>query len=222
MQEGKEGLQTEIEHYKTGLLLDNFGAGWPRWALLPLILRRGKNQMPVTKEHLERKGFDNYIKSRDLLQTGDLVLMLLNISPIKGNTMMQKQVFLTWKEMFERISAIQPYYPYKYGAFNNILKDILAILEEKKYISIKHYGKVPVFYITNKGKNRISEKIKVMELNLHQLSKKKTDWEEWSAKGIVRYVYRKYPGHRRDRGSTSKMVIDVIPRADLNLMISLL
>lgn len=128
------------------------------------------------------------------LISSDLILMLLSVSPIRGNTKMQKEVFLTWKELFTDITLDPSFFPWKYGAFSKVVEDSLKILESQRNIKIrKRKGEGSVFSITEFGRNRIQDKMYRVGVNLRDLPKKKVDWDEWSPKGILRYVYRNYP-----------------------------
>ncbi|MGC8622310.1 MAG: hypothetical protein ACP5U0_10385, partial [Caldisphaera sp.] len=52
------------------------------------------------------------------------------------------------------------------------------------------------YYITKKGRNLVAEilkKKKFVREFIPIIKEKKADWDEWSSKGILIYIYRKYP-----------------------------
>lgn len=150
-----------------------------------------ENEYSIENESLERyKLMDKHLLG------SDLILMLLSLSPIKGSTKMQKQVFLTWKELFSDITFEPGFFPWRYGAFSKLVEDTLKVLEKQKYIRIKRRkGQGSIFTITESGKSIIENKMTNLGIDFRNLREKKTDWDEWSHKGILRYVYRRYPGY---------------------------
>jgi uncharacterized protein YwgA len=154
-----------------------------------LSLRRSSDKYPVVEVDL--RTYDLMDKH---LISSDLILMLLSVSPIRGNTKMQKEVFLTWKELFNDVALDPSFFPWKYGAFSKVVEDSLKILESQRNIKIhRRKGEGSVFSITESGRNRIKNKMHKVGVDLRDLPKKKIDWEEWGPKGILRYVYRNYP-----------------------------
>jgi uncharacterized protein YwgA len=144
------------------------------------------------------KNFEGYMKADMYLDSSDFVLMLLSVSPVDGNTKLQKEVFLIWKEIFHDVSYEQPFYPYRYGAYSNVLNDIIRILEGQQLIKIKRSGKRVVYEITNKGKIKMLDRLKSLNLDLRNLEDKVKDWKNWDSKGIKRYVYRNYPEYTEE------------------------
>jgi len=82
---------------------------------------------------IENESLERYKLMDKHLLGSDLILMLLSLSPIKGSTKMQKQVFLTWKELFSDITFEPGFFPWRYGAFNKLVEDTLKVLEKQKY-----------------------------------------------------------------------------------------
>ena len=135
-----------------------------------------------------------YEKLDNRLLSSDLVLMLLTVAPIKGMTKMQKQTFLAWKELFNDVSVDLGYHPWKYGAYSKVVENTIKILEKQQHIDKrKRKGEGTVFEITKSGRNMIKHKIRTMELDLRNLTAKKTDWDDCTPRGTLRYVYRNYP-----------------------------
>lgn len=130
----------------------------------------------------------------EFLLGSDLALMLLLISPIKGKTRLQKEVFLTWKTLFEKKTTDLGFFPYKFGAYSETLTDSLDVLQNTGLIQIKSGSKDATTYsITPVGKLTINRKLRDLDINLEKLKDKKTDWDELNIKGLMKFVYRNYP-----------------------------
>jgi len=143
---------------------------------------------------ISKKSLLLYEKLNNRLLSSDLILMLLMVAPIKGMTKMQKQVFLTWKELFNDISVDPGYYPWKYGAYSKVVENTIRILEKQRLVETrKRKGEGTIFEITKSGRNMIKNKIRTMKFDLKTLTEKKTDWDDWTPRGTLRYVYRNYP-----------------------------
>jgi uncharacterized protein YwgA len=150
--------------------------------------------MKENQYSIEDKSLERYKLMDKHLIGSDLILMLLSLSPIKGSTKMQKQVFLTWKELFSDVTFEPGFFPWRYGAFSKVIEDTLKILEKQNYIQIKRRkGQGSMFFITESGRSKIKHKMVSLGIDFRNLREKKTDWDEWSHKGILHYVYRKYP-----------------------------
>ena len=59
----------------------------------------------------------------------DLMLILLDISDIRNNTFLQKEVFLLWQEYLYEKSADLSYFPYFYGPYSYVIKRFSEYLE---------------------------------------------------------------------------------------------
>lgn len=130
----------------------------------------------------------------EVLLGSDLVLMLLSISPIYGTTRLQKEVFLTWKTLFEKETADLGFFPYKFGAYSKTIDDSLDVLQSSGLIEIRSKNEDSTTYsITSAGKRTITRKLKDMDINLEKLKDKKIDWDELKIRGLMKFVYRNYP-----------------------------
>jgi len=140
------------------------------------------------------KSMKFFEKMEESLLGSDLVLMLLSLSPVKGTTMLQKQTFLAWETIFKKQTTDLGFFPYKFGAYSKTIDDSLKVLENSGLITIKPAKGEGVRYsITPSGKRTISKKLKKMDISLDELKEKKLDWDEWTTRGIMKYVYRNYP-----------------------------
>jgi len=148
-----------------------------------------KQLYSITKESKEV-----YRKLDRLLLTSDLILILLSISHIRGNTMLQKEVFLTWKKFFNDITVDPAFFAYKYGAYSKIVEDSATMLEKQKYIKIrKGVGEGRIFLIRDEGRKMIMKKIRRNKIDLTELVKKKIDWDELKPRAMIKLVYRNFP-----------------------------
>lgn len=135
--------------------------------------------------------------SRRLTVPG-LVLLILDIGPIRGRTKLQKEVFLAWHEVFGDDFAIDPiFHPDQFGPYSQILVDTKDFLKSKKEIRVISRGEGhQTFVISEKGKSTLKcelDRSNMPERLIKTLKEKKADWDEWTAKGIMRYIYRNYP-----------------------------
>ena len=131
---------------------------------------------------------DEYLLGRDLL------LMLLSLSPVKGTTMLQKQTFLAWETLFKKQTTDLGFFPYKFGAYSKTIDDSITVLKNSGLITVKPAKGEGVRYsITLSGKRTINRKLKKLEISIDELKNKKVDWDEWTTRGIMKFVYRNYP-----------------------------
>ena len=67
----------------------------------------------------------------------EIILLLLNISSIRGKTQFQKQVFLTWKKIFYPKSVDLGYYPHYYGPYSKLVDNVVDVLTQTNMINVK-------------------------------------------------------------------------------------
>ncbi len=146
------------------------------------------------KISLTEQSKENYESRDNLIYGTDVVLMLLSVSEIKNDTFLQKEVFLTWKEVFPERTVDLAYFPHYYGPYSEILAEIIDYLYSKKLIK-----KIPIneknfkYVISQKGRDEIEKRITKLNISVEKLRDSKYRWEEWKRYGLLRYVYRKYP-----------------------------
>ena len=129
----------------------------------------------------------------------DIILFLLSIGQIKDKIVFQKQVFLTWRELFFENTVDLGYIPYKFGPYSKIIRDTAKYLEQEGSIKImKRPGGGSVFQITEYGRKEVTERLSHLNINLSKLTNRKQDWDEWDKEGIMRYTYRNYPEYTSD------------------------
>ena len=132
------------------------------------------------------------------LTVSGLILLILNNGPIMGKTKLQKEVFLAWNEVFGEKYAIDPiFHPDQFGPYSQLVLDSQALLKTKHDIRVIPRGEGHQTYvISSKGKSTLSDELMYTKIPSDlqtQLSTKKADWDEWTTKGIMRYIYREYP-----------------------------
>lgn len=152
--------------------------------------------MPIRESEyvIEGNAADTYHSLDKKLLGSDVILLLLSFGKIKGDTVLQKQVFLTWKEVFPEQMVDLGYFPYRFGAYSRIIHDAGKELENEHLISkIKRKGEGSIYEITDKGLLNISSKLQYLNIDIEKLQKRKENWDEWDKDGILVYVYRNYP-----------------------------
>ena len=127
-----------------------------------------------------------------------MILLLLDLGPIRGRTKLQKEVFLAWNEVLGKRYALDPiFHPDQFGPYSQLVVDSQVFLRSKNEIRVVPLGEGHQTYvISEKGKLALNNAIKYTDIPvdlLVKLSAKKVDWDEWTAKGIMRYIYRNYP-----------------------------
>lgn len=146
------------------------------------------------KISLTSESRENYNSRENVIYGTDIVLLLLNVSEIKNDTFLQKEVFLAWKEVFPEKIVDLAFFPYYYGPYSEILIKITDHLSKKKLIK-----KIPInkknfkYVITDLGKKFAQKRIEEINIPIDKLRNSKHKWEEWKRNGLMKYVYRNYP-----------------------------
>ena len=137
-----------------------------------------------------------------LLDVQDLILLVLREGKIAGKTKLQKEVYLTWKEVLNEKYSVDPaFHPYQFGPFSELVDSMHRTLKLSGKVRIvsKGEGHMTTSILSN-GRKQIEIKLAEIELpegTLDLLKRKKADWDEWTTKGIERYIYRNYPIFRK-------------------------
>jgi uncharacterized protein YwgA len=131
------------------------------------------------------------------LKIDELILLILNEGKVSGKTKLQKEVFLAWKEIIKDHLVDPLFHPDYYGPYSDLIEDAIEQLKLEGYIKTAAIGEGhATYFITEKGKKKVREILenkKFISKFMQILKEKKIDWDEWSSKGILIYVYRKYP-----------------------------
>ncbi|BFH73280.1 hypothetical protein SJAV_12240 [Sulfurisphaera javensis] len=135
----------------------------------------------------------------------DVVLILFGLSPDKpiySRIKYQKGLFLFYKELDKKGYTYEdPHFiPYSYGPYSFLLTQELDNLVWSNFIKVEgQYGKeTEAFSLTEKGKREaqaiIEEKIRRKDLEDFKLFRRSID--QYTVKGILRYVYANYPQYK--------------------------
>jgi DNA-binding PadR family transcriptional regulator len=136
------------------------------------------------------------IKMNEKLKIDEVILLLLNEGKIRGKSISQGEVFLAWKEIFGEYMIDPLFHLEQDRLYSYLVRDAIRQLKLNNYIIIEPIGEGHnTYYINEKGKNLIKEilgKKKFIYRFLPIIKEKKSDWDEWTIKGLSIYVNRKY------------------------------
>jgi len=142
------------------------------------------------------------------LLISDLFLVLLYAKrekPIYGRTMLIKQLFLLYNEVFDKFQQINLQEPnfiaYDFGPYSFKSMKILDDLRFSKEISVdgKKNTKKESFSLTEKGTVIAKEKFKTLPPSLQkELENKRIGWDQLGTRGILNYVYERYPNMKEN------------------------
>lgn len=129
----------------------------------------------------------------------DVILYLLYATPerpIHGRIAMTKQIFLAIKEVLEEKNVENPkFVPYRYGPYSFLVTHIISNLEYDSILSVKgRKNTSEKFSLTEKGKKIAKRKFAKLPKKLqNELIDRRKGWDQNHIKGILAYVYNKYP-----------------------------
>jgi uncharacterized protein YwgA len=166
-------------------------------------MERGREAVasPASKPHVELDFDWNDVLRRarasSSLGASDLILLLLAEGPIGGKVMLQKQVFLAYEEVFGRKGVIDPgFRPDRYGPYSQSVADLPSIMRHDGLVRTQAKGEGRVrYYLGTRGAStaRGLAGNPLVAGRLELLKSKKASWDEWTATGVMTYIYRKYP-----------------------------
>ena len=130
----------------------------------------------------------------------DVVLFLLYAHPkrpICGRIMITKQVFLAIKEVLGDAQVENPrFVPYRYGPYSFTLAHTLSNMKYDGLIDVrgKKNTQSEFFLLTDRGKKTANEKFNALATKQQNvLGDKRKSWDQLHQKGILSYVYDRYP-----------------------------
>jgi len=151
------------------------------------------------------KEFDEKIKkpkseSELTFTLPEIILLLLYAdkeTPIFGQTHYMKEIFLAYREIFEKLKVqkIPFFVKHRYGPYS---KEVINALDDLMFTNaVTIVGKRNTssmgIKITDKGSNIISKKFgKLSPILLAELKQKRLKWDTWTTQGIMNYVYTNY------------------------------
>jgi hypothetical protein len=125
--------------------------------------------------------------------------------PIYGRTMLIKQLFLLYNEVFTKYNNIKlqepNFIPYDFGPYSFKSMKILDDLRFSKEISVdgKRNTKKESFCLTDKGMKFANETFKTLPSELQkEIELKRIGWDQLGTRGILKYVYERYPDMKQN------------------------
>jgi len=133
-----------------------------------------------------------------MVSVPDLVLVTLYHGPVHGMVRFQSEVFLVWNEILERELASDPVFrPSRVGPYSELVKNAVTSAIGTQFVRVVPRGDGhQTFYLTGKGQRHIDYEptmVNFTDAHKTKLQEKKVDWDEWTARGIKRYIFRNYP-----------------------------
>jgi len=130
----------------------------------------------------------------------DVILYLFfagNNKPIHGRISFIKQIFLTIKEILREENVENPkFVPYRYGPYSFLITHILDNLEYDGLIQVKGRKNTTgeKFSLTETGKKVAEKKFSKLPNKIQEeFWDRRRGWDEDHVRGILAYVYNKYP-----------------------------
>ncbi len=130
----------------------------------------------------------------------DVILYILfaqSSYPIHGRITITKQVFLTIKEVLGEENVENPkFVPYRYGPYSFLVTHVISNLEYDGLLDIKGRKNTSSekFILTEKGIKVAKKKFTRLPRKLqNELIDKRIGWDQSHVRGILAYVYNKYP-----------------------------
>jgi len=145
-----------------------------------------------------------YKKQAKLLVRDVILLLLYAIKdkPIYGRTMLMKQVFLTYEEILKKHGIVfqdPKFVPYKFGPYSFIVTQVLEDLHFAGYIRIegRRNTKKEKFLLTDAGIKEAYRRFQTLPPKIREeIVKKRIGWDQLGTRGILNYVYTKYPKYK--------------------------
>jgi uncharacterized protein YwgA len=127
----------------------------------------------------------------------EAILALLGANdgaPITGKTVLIKQVFIMAKEIAPEIDPALEFYPYQTGPYSSVLAKLLNEWIKRGLIHANKDGRDRVFSLSEKGQQYFCEMTgRLSPEQFDQIEKMKSSTAEWGTRGILNYVYERYP-----------------------------
>ena len=138
------------------------------------------------------------------LTNKEWILSLLhanNDKPINGKLMFVKQLFILANDIFPNLSDRFKFYPSHYGPYSDVfartVKELIKDDLIKVDIETDDKTKTYIFTLTEKGKKTAKSAFEGLPQNYQEtMSRKRRGWDQLGYRGIVRFVYTKYPEYR--------------------------
>ena len=140
------------------------------------------------------------IRDHAVYSLRDVILFLLyahSERPICGRIMVTKQVFLAIKEVLGDPHVENPkFVPYRYGPYSFTLTHTLSNMRYDGIVDVrgKKNTQSELFLLTDRGLKTAGDKFSTLpEEQQGVLVDKRKSWDQLHQKGILSYVYDRYP-----------------------------
>lgn len=140
------------------------------------------------------------VRSPTVYSLRDVILFLLYAHPkrpICGRIMITKQIFLTIKEVLGDAQVGNPrFVPYRYGPYSFTLTHTLSNMKYDGFIDVngKKNTQSELFLLTDRGIKTAAKKFNTLtKTQQNMLIDKRKSWDQLHQKGILAYVYDRYP-----------------------------
>lgn len=144
----------------------------------------------------------DYAKDHQFMFVSDWILAWLYLgedAPISGITLLQKQMFIILYEFAQEYNVISEnpgFRAYKFGPFTETIDRNIAALMDIGMVESR--GRINTdserFFLTEKGKISGKERLdRLTDEQITDLRKLRRDLQQFDSKGIMTYIYKKYP-----------------------------
>jgi len=138
------------------------------------------------------------------LTNEEWVLSLLhanNGKPMNGKLMFVKQLFILANDIFPNLSDRFKFYPSHYGPYSDVFARTVKELIKKDLVKVdtetEGKTKTYIFTLTERGKKMAKSAFERLPQDYQEtISRKRRGWDQLGYRGIVRFVYTKYPEYR--------------------------
>lgn len=145
---------------------------------------------------------------RDLV----LVVLVAQDKPVHGRILLMKEVFLMREEVLKGRSSDPHFVPYRFGPHSfhveGLLRELAAdgVLEARGRANSNSES----LRLTARGRELAAEVLgRLSEGERGAAAAKRMGWDQLGARGVLDYVYARYPGYR-DKSIVKKMYADVV------------
>jgi len=149
----------------------------------------------------------------------DLILILLYAQPkpIMGRTQFMKEIFLLYDELKKAYKLEDgKFVKYRYGPYSFHIMDCLEYLEERNLVRTqgRKNSNSEKISLTEEGK-KLAERIfaRLREDIRGLIIEKRKGWDQLGTRGILNYVYQKFPEYIERSGLKEKYKIITWGRA---------
>jgi uncharacterized protein YwgA len=168
------------------------------------VERLSDNSILYSMKEFEKKLSKCKKEEKRVLVTDAIYILLYSHhnKPIYGRTMLMKQVFLLFEEIFknEKISYQNPnFVPYNFGPYSFTVMEIIENLKNSGELVVqgRKNTKKEKFELSEKALEKAKHRFSTVSPKLKKLIKeKRIGWDQLGNDGMLRYVYLNYPDYK--------------------------